>query len=153
MRVHRIARRQWVNDLSGKGAERAGGRWNPRGKCVVYTSESSSLAMLESLVRYDMDLIPRDLYMAAIEIPADAVEDLPAHQLPAGWRNVPPPPILQQVGLRWLNRGQALCLRVPSAVNPHEFNVLINPVHPHFQEVKVVSTWSLTWDERFQPRP
>jgi RES domain-containing protein len=109
--------------------------------------------MLESLVRYDMDLIPRDLYMAAIEIPADAVEDLPAHQLPAGWRNVPPPPILQQVGLRWLNRGQALCLRVPSAVNPHEFNVLINPVHPHFQEVKVVSTWSLTWDERFQPRP
>ena len=153
MRVFRIARRQWVHDLSGKGAEQAGGRWNPKGKCVVYTSESSSLSMLESLVRYDMDLIPQDLCMAAIEIPADAVEDLSAHRLPAGWHHVPPPPILQQEGLNWLTRGQALGLRVPSAVNPHEFNVLINPLHPRFHEVRVVESWSLTWDERFQPRP
>lgn len=149
MKVYRIARKQRVNDVSGKGAEQAGGRWNPRGKCVVYTSESSSLAMLESLVRYDMDLIPRDVYMAAIQIPADSAEDLPAHELLAGWRHVPPPPMLQQAGLRWLTRGRTLCLRVPSAVNPHEFNVLINPLHPRFQEVKVVSTWALTWDQRF----
>ena len=39
-----------ADDLSGKGAEITGGRWNEKGMAVVYAADSRSLACLETLV-------------------------------------------------------------------------------------------------------
>ena len=40
MIVFRLSKAQFANDLSGKGAELVGGRWNSRGNAMLYTSQS-----------------------------------------------------------------------------------------------------------------
>jgi RES domain-containing protein len=42
MIVYRLAKAKYSNDLSGKGAEKTGGRWNSKGTALLYTSESQS---------------------------------------------------------------------------------------------------------------
>ena len=37
MIVFRLSKAQFANDLSGKGAELVGGRWNSRGNAMLYT--------------------------------------------------------------------------------------------------------------------
>ena len=49
MIVYRFAHRKFARELSGTGARVNGGRWNPPGIPVIYTSESISLALLEVL--------------------------------------------------------------------------------------------------------
>lgn len=44
MTVFRLAAEKFKDDLSGKGAEIYGGRWNPVGYALVYTSQSRALA-------------------------------------------------------------------------------------------------------------
>ena len=52
--------------FDGTGARRYGGRWNPRGTAVVYTSATLSLAVMELLVHLDDD----DLAKAYVGVPA-----------------------------------------------------------------------------------
>ena len=49
MIVFRIGHPDYINDLSGTGAALQGGRWNSQGLKVIYTAETSSLAILELL--------------------------------------------------------------------------------------------------------
>jgi RES domain-containing protein len=49
MILYRFAHRKFAKDLSGTGARLKGGRWNPPGIPVIYTSENISLALLEIL--------------------------------------------------------------------------------------------------------
>ena len=52
MVVFRIARKEYIQDLSGRGAELFGGRWNEKGIPALYTSSSLSLAALEILKKF-----------------------------------------------------------------------------------------------------
>ena len=61
MRVYRIAKGKYAQDLSGEGARLYGGRWNRRGTSVLYTAGNSSLAMLEKLVHIPPYVFPKDL--------------------------------------------------------------------------------------------
>ena len=45
MIVFRLSKAQFANDLSGKGAELVGGRWNSRGNAMLYTSQSIALCV------------------------------------------------------------------------------------------------------------
>jgi len=51
--------------FNGIGASKYGGRWNSKGNKVIYSSESISLALLENLVHFDLDLSPK-LYLFEI---------------------------------------------------------------------------------------
>jgi len=46
MIVYRLVVAEYSEDLSGEGAKRDGGRWNPPGVAVIYTSENLPLAVL-----------------------------------------------------------------------------------------------------------
>lgn len=46
MLVYRIAKEKYIQDFSGKGAELAGGKWNPKGTSVLYTSSSLGIVYL-----------------------------------------------------------------------------------------------------------
>ena len=48
---------------SGIGAERAGGRWNPKGLKVVYCSFDPSTTILESAVHRGFDVLDAHLFM------------------------------------------------------------------------------------------
>jgi RES domain-containing protein len=52
--------------LSGEGARRVGGRFNPPGIAAVYTSESIALGILEVLVHLDRSELPSDYVVIAI---------------------------------------------------------------------------------------
>src|SRR3712207_6563948 len=87
MFVYRIVKtEQRTGDLSGTGAYRFGGRWNSKGTYMLYTSENSSLAYLESLVHLDESELPPHLFIVQIEIHPDVpVYTLPGASYPDRW--------------------------------------------------------------------
>jgi RES domain-containing protein len=149
MIIYRIAHEERIRDLRGTGAKITGGRWNPKGMAVLYTSSSASLAILEKLVHVDRDLLPSGLVIAEIEIEDGCTEEeLKPKDLPPNWQDYPSPDILKDIGKEWLEPGRSLLLKVPSAVNPLEINYLINPLHGEMGKVKLGKIHPLTLDSR-----
>lgn len=135
--------------FSGIGAERAGGRWNHKGSRVVYASTSLSLASLELFVHVEQKLIPDDLYWVTATVPGVAsIEDLLIADLPDNWRDYPAPTVLQDIGTQWLREKRSLVLIVPSAVNPEETNLLLNPLHPDIGAIHDVESKPFHFDPR-----
>lgn len=132
--------------FDGEGARRYGGRWNSPGTRMVYTSQSTALAMLEVLVHLGEAGALDSWVVIPAEVPADAVAEV--GKLPSNWKNYPAPPELQLLGDRWIESGSSLALRVPSVVVEHEFNVLFNPAHARFKEVKIGKPRPISFDER-----
>ena len=126
MRVWRIARSTHaagVEDmLSGEGAARYGGRWNPKGMPAVYCSENSSLAALEVLVNLARPSTFPSYRVLDIDVPDGAIFVLPE---PIGDS--------RRAGAELLRTH--LAIAAPSAVNPLERNVVISPAHPDFDRV------------------
>jgi RES domain-containing protein len=149
MFVYRIARRAYIDDLTGLGARLYGGRWNHQGTAMVYASESRSLATLEYLVHLPPAFVPTDLAIATLEIPDDIpAEDLTIDGMPEDWRRFPAPLRCADLGASWIRSRQTLLLRVPSAIVEEEFNVLINPEHPHMSSVTIRNVEPYAFDDR-----
>lgn len=130
MRLWRISSRGRAPDLVGEGSRLFGGRWNSRGTPVVYSASSISLAILESFVHFDPQHAPADAVLIAIDVPARArSESIDQNDLPQNWIQYPAPPELAALGDRWAWSASSLILKVPSAVVPEEFNILLNPLH------------------------
>ena len=149
MTLYRIAKKKYVDDLSGAGARMYGGRWNHKGINIVYTSEGRALTTVEYLVHVPMSIVPSDLSIAFIEIPDDIIpRQISTAQLPANWRDYPAPPELAEIVTQWALASQSLLLRVPSAIIAGEFNVLINPSHTDIRNVKITHIEDCRLDER-----
>lgn len=149
MRLFRIAKKRYADDLSGEGARLYGGRWNKKGDPVVYTSESVSLAAMEVLVNLPAADLPNDLRLITIQIPDDAdIHEIRTDELPEGWTRYPSPELLANMGKRWIESGETLLLRVPSAVIPWEQNMLINPLHKMMESVEIESMEPFGFDNR-----
>lgn len=150
MRVFRISAPQFVAvALSGEGAARAGGRWNSVGVRLAYTASSVSLAMLEMLVHVDREDVPVNRRLLSYDIPDDSITKL--ERLPQDWINLPYSPEVRAVGDAWVERQSSLALLVPSAVARHESNILINPSHTRFAEIKLLQDEPLALDARLFP--
>lgn len=76
------------------------------------------------------------------------VTDLHAQSLPANWRVYPPPPAARVIGDRWLAEATLPALRVPSALVPHEWNYLLNPLHPEFRRIEISAPEPVPLDPR-----
>lgn len=115
--------------LDGVGGFHADGRWHTRGKAIVYASEHPALAMVEAMahMRLGITAIPLTLKLIAIDV-RDTATLTPTPALPAGWQANEP--TSQAIGDAWIARGDALLLRLPSAILAHSTNYLINPAHP-----------------------
>lgn len=151
MLVYRIAKSMLrAEDISGTGAFRMGGRWNNKGTYMLYTSMNSSLAYLENLVHFDESNFPPGLYIITIEIKAtDAlIYQLPDIEYPDTWQ------LLdnfgnKQMGDLWMKEKKHLAIRVRSAVNPAEYNYLLNPLYPGYHDrVKIKTIEPLAVDPR-----
>ncbi len=149
MLLYRIARTEHIRDLSGEGARLYGGRWNHRGTPLIYTSETRALATIEFAVHAALTQAPAALSLATLEVARGAsVSDLDESNLPDGWRHYPPPSELPNLGSSWAVSKETLLLRVPSAVVPHESNILINPLHPEIAKAKLVEVEEFRLDGR-----
>lgn len=147
MRVFRIAdRRHAIWD--GTGAMLVGGRWNDAGHPVIYASLSYAGAMLEILVHARIGKLPVTHEYVSAEIPDDvSVETLGAADFSHHW-DAPEFGLAPQYGNRWLKERRSAVLLVPSVVAREEWNVLVNPIHPHAQRIVVSEPKSVVWDTR-----
>jgi RES domain-containing protein len=122
-----------ADDLSGKGAEKTGGRWNRKGTPLLYASSSMALACLETVVHLGgPDPLPLNRYLIEIEIPDDAWRartqfDVALH---VGWDALPAGLVSLDWGTTWAKSRVQLVAQVPSIVVPEECNFLLNPAHP-----------------------
>ena len=148
MKVYRIVKEKFVGDLSGEGARLFGGRWNKQGDALLYCSEHLSLCVLEILVHTEQQLISNDFWFVEIEIPDSNIVTIKPNKLPSTWRANPPASSTQVFGSEWLKSQKSLAIKVPSAVLPNEFNILVNPIHKHFSEVKIKKKSVLDLDSR-----
>lgn len=149
MRAFRISRTERANDLSGTGAKLYGGRWNSPGRPVLYCAENISLAMLEILAHADENFLQKDFSVIALEINTNLAEkELSAKELTPAWRSNPHSAATQRLGDEWLQAAKVGILRVPSAVNPLEQNILINPELIEEGTVKIVARHKITFDNR-----
>lgn len=151
MFVYRISKKSYINDLTGVGAGMYGGRWNPIGMNMVYTSGSIALATLEYLVHNFHLLSTAEICLAKIKIKNPALpHEISTSDLASGWnRQLHQQYATQQIGRDFIKKGTDYILKVPSAVVPGEFNMLLNPNHKYHTFTKVVEVIDpFTFDQR-----
>lgn len=146
MRLWRISRH---SGLAGIGGTYASGRWHTMPRRVVYAAEHPALAMVETMagMRIKPGQFPRSLRLIAIDVDDRAATPFEP-ELPSGWQANRP--MTQCVGDEWLGDGGTLLMRVPSAVLPHAFNLLVNPAHADARRrIKEVDAGPFWFDARF----
>lgn len=119
------------------GSTLASGRWHRQGVAsVVYAGSSRALCQLEKRVHAN-GAQPRDQALMRLELPA-AAELLRVEErgLAEAWMS--DKALTQRLGIEWLMAMDSLVLSVPSFVEPMERNLLINPLHPLFGQIRVV---------------
>ncbi|MEP1095788.1 MAG: RES family NAD+ phosphorylase [Cyclobacteriaceae bacterium] len=146
MILHRITSKVHSQDLSGTGAMLYGGRWNGKGVRMLYTSASLSLAALETVVNLSGNRLGQRLFCVELDFP----DELPISEiatLPKNWNVYPHTSDTVLLGNNFIKRGE-LCLKVPSAIIPSEYNYLLNPAHDDFSKVRFLDARPLILDKR-----
>ena len=152
MEVFRITHQNWATQLYGSGIP---ARWNSGSVAVIYSAASRSLACLENIVhRNTVELT--DLFRTMVIYIPDGIDmaqitnaDLPRDWHMAGekyYRKTRPE------GDKWVQENKYLVCKVPSAIIRNEFNYLINPAHPDFKKIKLISTEAFFFDSRIKNR-
>lgn len=144
MLLYRIAKKAYIEDLSGLGSRLYGGRWNEKGYSAIYTSSSLALCMCETLVHCDKSIIPQNMFFAEMEIPDEMV--------PADFFKISQNEETSIAGTKWLKEKSSVAIRVPSVILPAEynkdFNVILNPEHPDFAKLKINTVVECPFDLR-----
>jgi RES domain-containing protein len=149
MQLFRFGLESYIDDLSGYGAKLYGGRWNNVGSAMLYSACSPSLAMLEFVC--NASGIAKTLQTCLLTLKLDSkvkFEVLTTNDLPENWQDVPAPDVLKRIGDNWIKSNASLVLKVPSAVMPIEFNVLINPLHKDFPKLSIENIVKMDIDNR-----
>jgi len=135
--------------LDGQGGLTASARWHTAGRPIVYLAESPAGALLEALVRLEIHpaRMPRAYRLLKAEAPDDlSLNSIHGTNLPAGWSHNPV--ATRTIGDEWLALKSSALLRVPSAIVPETFNLLLNPEHAHGARVQVLWHEEYPWDNR-----
>ncbi len=134
--------------LSGEGGLRYSARWHTAGRRIVYLAESPAGAMMEALVHLELDQneLPRSYTLLQIKVPAN---------LPIRTLSVPPSDtwhsdlaLTRRLGDQWLLANESALTRVPSAILPGTFNVLLNPTHPDAPRLEIETIVRPKFDPR-----
>jgi len=153
MIVFRLSKAAFANDISGKGAEKSGGRWNSRGVAMVYTSASRALCTTEIAVHTPLVNLPADYKLISIEIPDDVlIQEVSVRELPSDWKSVPHSHSTQLIGDQFILSNNFVVLKVPSVVVQDEFNYLLNPELIKSNNIRVKEIQAFDFDIRLFAR-
>lgn len=148
--LYRIGKTKRITDLTGEGARIYGGRWNFKGTAVVYTSDSTALATLETLVHSPLHLMPKNRSILTLQLPDNLkIFTVFPEELPQKWWVNPAPPELAHIGQKWLEEQSGVALVVPSSVTPtgEGRNYILNPQHPDFKYIEIVNVAKYDYDK------
>ncbi|MDN3656238.1 RES family NAD+ phosphorylase [Ferruginibacter paludis] len=147
MTVYRITTEQWSRSLRASGYP---ARWNAKGRFVIYTAGSRSLAYLENLVHRSGEWQDKIYKVMLIEIPDKIqMDSIEPGTLKKGWEQVSNFSYCQSMAADWLNGATTAVLKVPSAIIKKEYSYLINPQHPEFKLIRLSGTEDFSFDIRF----
>ena len=153
MTVYRLSKGKYRLDLSGKGAELYGGRWNSKGVAMLYTSQSRALAFAEVAMHLPIGIVPKDYFLVSLSIPDTTnLLKIAETDMPKDWRSNPHSSSTQKIGDQFISESKYLVLQVPSAIVPGDYNFLVNPNHIKIKEVRIVNAEPFEFDSRFVTR-
>jgi RES domain-containing protein len=115
---------------SGIGAEGSGGRWNPKGLQVVYTSLDAATAILEVAVHKGfaaLDCVPHTLTAARV-LDTSRIHRVRPQDIPNPNWLIPGTPSRSQQAFGASLLVQHPFVLIPSSVSRHSWNLLVNPV-------------------------
>jgi RES domain-containing protein len=141
------------DNLSGKGAESTGGRWNKKGTPLIYAAGSIALACLETVVHLGgSSPLPLNRYVVEIAVPSDAWDARVIFDAAEtiGWDALPEGRTSIEWGTNWASSLRSLLAQVPSVVVPEELNILINPRHPAASKLMATKLRRWTYDTRIR---
>ena len=135
--------------LDGKGGLETSARWHSQGQPIVYLAESVPGALLEVLVHLELSVtrFPKSYRLLKVEAPDDvSIETVSVTELAAGWAD--DETLTRTLGDQWLAARKTALLRVPSAIAPETFNVLLNSAHEQSRRLRILSHREYPWDLR-----
>lgn len=142
-----------ADDVTGRGAELEGGRWNRIGTPMLYASSSRALACLETLAHFGgSSSLPLNRYLVEFQVPTSVWDartrfDAPAH---VGWDAEPPGQVSLDWGTEWARSLASAIAEVPSVIVPDERNFLLNPFAPGFDRIAVRKVQRWHYDPRLR---
>ena len=135
--------------LAGEGGLLASARWHSQGHPILYLAETPAGALVEVLVHLELNprRLPRDYKLLKAEAPDDiSSRTIGKPDLPENWtENLL---ATRTLGDEWLRSRTTALLRIPSAVVPETFNVLLNPQHADAARLRLLSHRDYPWDKR-----
>lgn len=138
MILYRMSKVRHADDISGTGAESYGARWNSKGHPALYLAENRSLAILETIVHCQFINDLHNRILLSIEVPDGSMTVLDLKDLPDNWNSIPWTNYTIDYGTMWLEAGEKLLLKAPSAVVPKENIFIINPRHGDYKKVSII---------------
>ena len=146
--AYRLVKERFADTpLSSEGARRYGGRWNPVGIGILYTSSSPELALLEQLVHLPAlayEDLPK-LFLITMILPGIPA---PVKDLPENWRDPANYHQNHRLLKDWLNQPDVMSMKVPSAVVAESHNFLLHPLHRDFGDIEILSSQPFNIDPR-----
>lgn len=138
MLAYRLYKSTYIAEpLSAEGARRAGGRWNPKGFPILYTSATPELALLEIVVHLNPSFIP-SFHLLILDIP-EPERMISLNDLAVNWRDDEHYDTIQDHLMDWLKQPDTLTVSVPSAIVSRSRNYLIHTSYSGFSEsVKII---------------
>jgi RES domain-containing protein len=106
---------------------------------IVYCAPNPATALVEVLVHVEIEAgdLPEPLQYLEIDAPDTiSTETQAVDALGRNWRENQI--TTRHVGDQWLHAGSTAVLRVPSAIVPTTWNVLVNPRHTESARIRVV---------------
>ena len=128
------------------GSKLAPGRWNTATSPMIYSCEHYSTAMLEKLV-HGSGSLPPNQHFVEITIPNGVSYEVVTPAMLSGWEAIDCQ-VSRAFGEAWQQSKRSVLLLVPSVVARRERNILINPDHAEFHQIKPSLHEPVWWDER-----
>lgn len=148
MTVYRICLEKWAHQLTASGFP---ARWNSKGTFVIYTAGSRALACLENVVHRSGEGLNKDFRVMVINIPDTLqITEIYKENLPENWTSIQAYSDCQKIGDTWIRERKTAVLRIPSSIIQKEYNYLINPNHPDFQQIKLAQIEPFIFDSRIK---
>lgn len=135
--------------FDGTGAEIAGGRWNSRGRPLIYCADSFAGALLEILVHANAPVaLPGAHHCARALIDESIAIEVLEESTLLGWADEDAV-ISRAYGDGWIDERRTAILSVPAATaRPYGRNLLLNPAHPDFARLVLEPAVAVSWDSR-----
>ncbi|MBB4226200.1 RES domain-containing protein [Rhizobium mongolense] len=113
---------------------------------MIYSSQHCSTAVLEKLVHGSGRLPPSQHYVEIIS-PHGLTYEVFSPPTLSDW-DAMPATVSKKFGEQWCLERRSAILQVPSVVARLDHNVLINPAHPEFPQIRASLHQPVYWDRR-----